>query len=341
MTFAAGLLDSRGPRYAVAHEGVVVAVTDLYDGIASAGATLDPQFAMAPTDAFDRTADDPEWYSASTIRVLDGSVTLAVCAPGSATPGVDPLPAGDYELYALLDVTVIGDDAADPPLPTDWAEMAGEKARAELPLDATSPGTAIGAPVPFTVVGTSAGPTPEPSSETSTLAVPTAAPALCHDDAPVPAGEQYGLRLDSAQDPVALAGQSPLAVEARFRYVGPGRLVTHAELAVGYTVVRAGVVVGRGSDLTHGGELTLDLGTGSSFAVSASAPLEACAQGDDAYALDGPLRPGVYTVYPTLAVRPERVVTPDTVLTGPDSQGLGADSPVELVGAPFEVTVTG
>lgn len=338
-----GQMDGRGPSYAITRDGVVVAVADLYAETVDPGVAIDPIRWLHPFDAFEPGPGDPAWYSTSLQRVLTGTVPLAVCAPGddggpAGASGV-PLPAGEYELHALLTLKAYVSGPGVPELPGDPEEVF-----MTADLSAVPDTVASAPPVAFSVAGTAAEPVPAPAG---TGRLPDLASFSsdhvdrCNDPAPVPTDptSSLALRHDLTHADVGTGG--PIRVEADVVYTGPGRLDVDMGLGVDLLVVRDGLLVGTGSTAAASLYTVVGLGTDASIGVSGTATLVGCSvapRPGETYVEPGPLPPGTYTVYPRVPVHVGALVTDEGRV---ESSPPAGDEGHMLVGAPFEVTVTG
>lgn len=319
------LTDGRGPRLAVVHDGVVVAVAahGLTGRDAAAG---DPVEWRAPTDTL-MELDHASWYRDGVARVTTGRVDLTVCAPGEdgtarpADPGA-PLPPGRYEVHPLLEVRPVGDGEADPPLP----EYAEERSLEEMPqIAASQPWTATGTPATFTVT---ADPAPPVTAVTGALTPAPVDDLVCGAPAPTPTDPGSALRLTAQADVPSSTEGGALALDAAIVWAGEGRLVGWAGIGVQLVLVQDGTVVavpGDGLPATELLDVAVDLGSGAPLDVSGRARVAPCGS-------PGADRPaaGDYEVYVVAAVEVE-----DAGAAGP------APGTVTLVAPPFRVQVTG
>ncbi|GEA86454.1 hypothetical protein [Cellulomonas cellasea] len=322
------LSDARGPRLAVVHDGVVVAVAAHGSTGRDPAAGNDPVEWRMPTDTLGEL-DHASWYRDGVMRVTTGRVELTVCAPGEdgttvpGSPGV-ALPPGQYEVHPLLEVRPVGDGEADPELPGYYEEHTLE----EMPQIATSqPWTASGSPVTFTVTADAA---PPAASATGGSAPAPVGDLVCGAPAPTPTDPGSALRLTAQADVPSSAEGDALALDAALVWAGEGRLVGWAGIGVQMVLVQDGTIVavpGDGHPATELLDVPVDLGSGAPLDVSGRARVSPCGAGDT-----GPSRPpaGDFEVYVVAAVRIDEAA----------AAGL-APGTVVLVAPPFPVQVAG
>jgi hypothetical protein len=286
-----------GPRYVVTRDGVVVAVGDLYGG-RDVGLTY-------------------QTFGGESLPTSHvGLVDLAVCDPGDtlATPG-RALPAGSYEIRPWAEVGVVETAVPELGLTTTVEELAASTL--------THQATAIGEPVALEVVGSATTPTLHATSD-EPLLPPSGVDEVLECGAPAPTQPTGPSQLALSATPRSLTVEQggSVGLDATLSYSGPDHALAAVTFDVNAVITQDGVVVGgddgtmdwtaREVDLGHGAELTLyrtDVG------------LTRC--GDD-----GPLAPGLYTLYPRVPVSGLR-------LSGGEPLPDGA-----VYGEPFDVTVT-
>ncbi|MCU1431438.1 MAG: hypothetical protein JWP95_543 [Actinotalea sp.] len=223
------LVPEEGPRFIVTRDGVVVAVGDALGGHGD--------------------ADGVRLVGGGEPLMHAGRLDLTVCTPADPA-GVDvggPLPEGQYELTALMDVTRIPFEATPEHSPDRDASRDVELA--DVP--GAEPVT-VGAdePLPFSVTGgpyDPAGPPPDVPVELSQLGSPD---IQCSGPAPSPTGPGGLFRLTPEyrpdEGPVTFAADEPVNLPAELSYPWAGVVEGVLEHRVDYWVVQDSVVVGRG-----------------------------------------------------------------------------------------------
>ena len=296
-TFAeVGTLPQQGPTYLVVQDDVVVAVTDLYRG----------------------ERDEPRVFSTMYGFGVDltrfiGGLELSVCSVEGQPLPPEPLPAGDYELYALAPITTLGDVDPFETLTNPPAPSAGQA------------GTVLGRPVPFRVTGQADG-AADPAEPTS-VELPVGHEPACGGPAPVPQGAVGFLELTYPATALWASAEDGSFLDATMTYVGPGRVDLSTVGVTGW-LVRDGVVVGT---VWFQGDFgyQYDMDRGSTAEVGNTLPVSGC-DGTSA----PPPEPGEYLLYPSLTASIARV-------TGRDGSSLipadGAE--VTLIGEPVQFTV--
>lgn len=173
-----------------------------------------------------------------------GWLDLVVCDDGAdtTTPG-RPLPAGEYELWAVATVGLVPDAEIDGDM---WDGM-----RAGAAADrATARTVLVSDPKPLTISGTATTAEPAPDApDTSVDALtgtteewPTPA---CGE--PLPAADANGLlTLEVDTTPLVQAAEDTVNLVPYLRWTGPGTGLIYQDNAVAYAVLRDGVVVGGG-----------------------------------------------------------------------------------------------
>lgn len=313
------LRPAAGPRVVVAHDGVVVAVTDAYGGTSSGW--------EQQVGALGHTA-----YLAD--------VVPAVCGTGAGAG--TPLPPGAYETWVVQDVAVVpgGDVASDAGTLTD-----AEVARAVDPSAGLLRTVATG-PLPLTVTAATSTPwtAPTGSADVRRPAFPRAGEPL--PEAPTTGGP-WTLRttatpsdLPRAQGAdVAALPDAGLGLHGTLVYGGRGRAVAHLEEVLDYWLVRDGVVVGSSylpSDAYTG---SLDVGTGLGYDLAAARAPRACwAPGEPCTGEGAPVPPGDYLLVPGVVVHATTVHLDGVATPLPEAPGQAHEAWVVL-GTPVPVTV--
>jgi hypothetical protein len=300
-----------GPTIVLAHDGVVVAVASTYP----------PGTDLTTVSWVDPQADHP------TGTEFVSHLTPTVCDAPGASAGA-PLPAGEYQAFAVGEAWVVDRDAAFAMLSDGLRTIQDVRES----VDVTRVGV-VGPAVDVRIDSTAV----EPAAVLRPPAAPPVLggrnvrdeldhyPSVCEPT--VDAGDAGGL--------LAIAGPSGTVSEGAdvlvtVTYRGSGRIALSGGGAF-LRLVQDGVVVAASRASAVG---TVDLDFGS--AVTSPASTTTWTRCSDGVQVDGTLETGTYTAYPVQQVGVLGLVAQD----GATVLARGSEVPLhQLVGAPFTLVV--
>lgn len=308
--FETGVIPAQGTTFLLVRDGVVVGVDDTFSGSRTGWST------------FDFNAE-PGWNQHR------ASLVPAICSPGvplADQPRDVPLPAGEYELYAISQAAGLGpDDSVPAVFELDGETLAARVAEAGLV-------TVLSEPVHLTLTGAAdTFPTPADPADLGTYAAPFAPALECGQPAPEVRPTSDALRVEHQPIPAVLDVGGLRDLGTTVTYAGPGLLDLAYFEAPQLWFFQDGVVVGMTHAYTDVGYAHVTLVPRTPLQVTSALLPTACVDGVADTLLGPPVPPGEYQVYAGL------VVTGSQVWVDGTWQQLTHDDVVYA--GPFDVTV--